>query len=208
MSRFGKSLRAWFQRFASLLRRRQRDAEFTAELESHLQLHIEDNLRRGMTPEGARRDALMKLGGVEQTKEIYRDRRGVPMLEALLQNLRFGVRMLIKSPGSTGAVVIALGLGIGASTAMFTVVRSVLLRPLPFKDPERLIRLYEHSSDDKFVYNQVASGVFKAWRNQSHSFSDLALFSFAEYNLSSTSGQLPEKCGLRNAPGPCSLPLE
>lgn len=148
---FVKGLRRWLQRFSGLFRKRPRDAEFAAELESNLQLHIEDNLRAGMTPEAARRDALMKLGGVEQTKENYRDRRGLPRVEALFQNLRFGSRMLLKSPGSTGAVVIALALGIGASTAMFTAVRSVLLRPLPFKNPERLIRLFE--SEDKLVSN-------------------------------------------------------
>ena len=194
MSHVGKSLRASFQRLAGVLRKPQRDAEFIAELESHLQLNIEDNLRAGMTPEAARRDALIKLGGIEQTKERYRDRRGLPVLEALLHNLRFGFRMLLKSPDSTGAVVFALALGIGASTAMFTVVRSVLLKPLPFNEPERLIRLYEQSPDDKYAYNYVAGGIFKAWKNQSHSFSDLAILSLgAEYNLSGVSGQLPEK---------------
>jgi predicted permease len=189
-----KRARSFFKRLIGFVGKRKRDAEFSAELESHLQLHIEDNLRAGMTPEGARRDALLKLGGIEQIKENYRDRRGLPMLEALFQNLRFGFRVLLKNPGSTSTVVIALALGIGASTAMFTVVRSVLLRPLPFKDPARLIKLYEYSPDDKFPYNGVASGMFKAWMKQSHGFSDLAIFSMgAEYNLSGTSGQLPEK---------------
>ena len=189
-----KWARGCFQRLAGFSRKRKTDSEFAAELESHLQLHIEDNLRGGMTPEAARRDALLKLGGVEQTKENYRDRRGLPLLEAPFQNLRFGARMLLKRPASTGAVVIALALGIGASTAMFTVVRSVLLKPLPFKDPTRLIHLYERSSDDRWPYNQVTSGIFDAWKKQSHSFSDLAILSgYAEYNLSGTSGQLPEK---------------
>ncbi|HVH72092.1 MAG TPA: ABC transporter permease, partial [Candidatus Dormibacteraeota bacterium] len=117
-----------------------------------------------------------------------------PVLEALLQNLRFSSRTLLKSPGSTSAVVMALALGIGASTAMFTVVRSVLLKPLPFKDPARLIRLYEHSADDKFPYNYLASGIFKAWKDRTQSFSDLAIYSGdAQYNLSGSSGQLPEK---------------
>ena len=189
-----KSLRAWSRRLGSLFSKRQQDTEFAAELESHLQLHIEDNLRAGMTAEAARRDALLKLGGVEQTKENYRDRRGLPMIEALFQNLRLGTRMLLKRPGSTGAVVIALALGIGASTAMFTVVRSVLLRPLPFKDPARLIHLYEQTRDDKWQYNQSAAGIFAEWKKQSHGFSDLALYSGGgEYNLSGSTGQLPEK---------------
>lgn len=193
MSSSWKSFRVWFRRLTGLFGKPQRDAEFAAELECHLQLHIEDNLRNGMSPLAARRDALIKLGGLQQAKENYRDRGSLPILEALLQDLRFGFRVLLKNPGSTSTVVIALALGIGASTAMFTVVRSVLLRPLPFKDPTRLIRLYEHSADEKFPYNNVAAGIFKAWRNRSHSFSDLAIAGYAEYNLSGASGQLPEK---------------
>jgi predicted permease len=194
MNHIWKWMRGWFQRLAAFFRKPQRDADFAAELECNLQLHIEDNLRAGMTHEAARRDALIKLGGLEQTKENYRDQRGLPLLESLLRDLRLGFRMLLKNPGSTAAVVIALALGMGASTAMFTVVRSVLLKPLPFKEPTRLIRLYEQSSDDKFPYNNIAGGVFAAWKNQSHGFSDLAIFSVgAQYNLSGTSGQLPEK---------------
>src|SRR6516225_3800705 len=101
---FMKSLRGLFWRLSVFFRKPQRDTEFAAELESHLQLHIEDNLRAGMSPEAARRDALLKLGGFEQTKENCRDRRGIPGLEALLQDLRFGFRMLIKNPGSTAAI--------------------------------------------------------------------------------------------------------
>jgi predicted permease len=186
-------MRAWSLRLAGLFQKQERDAEMAEELESHLQLHIEDNLRAGMAPEAARRDALIRLGGLEQTKERYRDQRGLPFLESLRRNLRFSLRTLLKNPGSTVAVVVALGLGIGASTAMFTVVRSILLKPLPFKDPARLIRLYEYSSDDKFPYNYVAGGIFAAWRNQNHNFSSLAIFGRAEYNLSGASGQLPEK---------------
>ena len=89
-----KRLRACFSRFAGLFQKRRRDREFAEELESHLQLHIEDNLRAGMTPREARRQALIKLGGLAQTKEIYRDRRGWPFLDTLFQDLRFALRML------------------------------------------------------------------------------------------------------------------
>ena len=192
---FAKLLRAWFQRLAGLFYKKQREAEFAAELESHLQLHIEDNLRSGMTPETARRDALMKLGGLEQTKENYRDRRGLPLLETAFQNLRFALRVLRKSSGFTAVTILTLGLGLGTCTAMFTVVRSVLLKPLPFRDPGRLIRLYEQSADGKFPYNTVAGGVFSAWKKQSHGFSELAIAGpdATEYGLSGTGGQLPEK---------------
>ncbi len=94
MSQIWKNSRAWFERLGGLFHKAQRDAEFAVELQSHLQFHVEDNLRAGMTPEAARRDALAKLGGVEQTKERYRDRRGLPFLETALRDLRFSLRTL------------------------------------------------------------------------------------------------------------------
>src|ERR1700716_2500374 len=93
---FMRWLRAWCSRFAGLFHKEQRDRELAQELESHLQMHIEDNLRSGMDLTEARRRALIKLGGFEQTKENYRDRRGIPWFETLLQDLRFGTRMLRK----------------------------------------------------------------------------------------------------------------
>src|SRR5437764_11992958 len=138
---FAKLLRAWLQRLAGFFGKRKRDAEFSTELESHVQLHIEENLRRGMTPEAARRDALLKLGGIEQTKENYRDRRGLPLLETALQDFRFALRTLRKSPGFTAVAVLTLALGIGANTAIFTVVYCVLFRPLPFPEADRIAAL-------------------------------------------------------------------
>lgn len=104
-----------------------------------------------------------------------------------------GFRTLSRAPGFAFVSILVIAIGIGANVALFTVVRSVLLKPLPFRDPERLMRLYEQSPDDKIPYNQSAAGIFAAWKDQSRSFSDLAILSTpADYNLSAAGGQLPE----------------
>src|SRR5215470_5768854 len=138
---FAKWTRACFQRLAGLFRKRKSDSEFAAELESHLQLHIEDNLRTGMTPEAARRDALMKLGGVEQTRGNYRDRRGLPFLESFLRDLRFGARMLSKSPAFAFVAILTLALGIGANTAIFSLLNAIMLQSIPVRQPKQLVVL-------------------------------------------------------------------
>ena len=133
--------RALLQRITALFHRDHHDADLAAELESHLQFHIEDNLRAGMSAEEARRQALLKLGGVDQTKESVRARRGLPWLDSLLQDTRFALRLMRKNPAFTTVAVLTLALGIGANTAIFTLVQQILLRSLPVTNPSQLYRI-------------------------------------------------------------------
>jgi hypothetical protein len=136
-----QQIRGWLVRLFGMFHRKQREQEFAEELESHLAFHIEDNLRAGLSPEEARRQALIKLGGVTLTQERHREQRGLPMLETLIQDLRFGLRMLRKNPAFALAAILSLAIGIGANTALFSVVNAVLWRPLPYPHAERLVRV-------------------------------------------------------------------
>ncbi len=138
--------RALLVRLSSLFGRERLERDLAEELDSHLQMHIEDNLRRGMSPAEARRVALIKLGGMDQTKEKCRDRLGFPALEHFVRDLRNGARAIRRNPGFASGVILTLALGIGANTLVFSVVHALLLRPLPFKDGERLSVIEKHSS--------------------------------------------------------------
>ncbi|HZB44621.1 MAG TPA: ABC transporter permease, partial [Pyrinomonadaceae bacterium] len=169
-------------RLRALLRRGEMDSELEEELRYHLEREIELNLRGGMTPEEARRAALRAFGGVEQARELCREARGVRMFQDLWQDLRYGARKLRKSPGFTLVAVMTLALGIGANTAVFSVVNAVLLRPLPYKDPERLVRLSEYS--EKIPEISVSYPNFLDWREQQTSFELMAAMQPGSYNLS------------------------
>jgi len=134
--------RTLLQRMAALFRRRRLEDDLDEELRSHLEMAIELNLRKGMSAEDARREALRSFGGVEQTKENYRDQRGLPMIETTLQDLRFGLRMLRRSPGFSLLAILCLTLGIGANAAVFSWVEGILFRPYPLvSHQEQLLAL-------------------------------------------------------------------
>src|SRR5260370_3675534 len=180
-------------RLEMLLHRRREVRRLDAELAFHLEQQIDENMAAGMSSEEARYAARRAFGNPTLLGEQAREVGSWNSIEMALQNIRISVRTLARTPGFAFISILVIAIGIGANVALFTVVRSVLLKPLPFKDPARLMRLYEHSSDDKNPYNMVAGGIFAAWKKQSHSFSDLAIDSTSgEYNLSGSGRQLPE----------------
>jgi predicted permease len=133
-----RRLRAFWMR---LLHARQASDSFDAELESHLAMHIDDGIRAGLAPAEARRQALIKLGGAEQTRQAYRDRAKLLPLEGVLQDVQFALRQMRRAPGFTLTAVLTLALGIGANTVIYTLVDSILLRPLPYVHQDRLMRI-------------------------------------------------------------------
>jgi predicted permease len=179
-----RALRGWIVRLRGLFGRSRREREFAEELESHIQMHTEDGIRSGLTPSEARRNAVIRLGGVEPTKEKYRDRRGVPPIEMAGRDLGYAARMLRRNPGFTATVALTLGLGIGATTAIFTVVNAVLLRPLPYPQPDRLVYIGMRLA--RFPNNDPGSSYtrdYAAWRDRSRTLSQIAGYGFFYANL-------------------------
>ncbi len=176
---------------------RKRDADLERELRSDLELEEEEQRERGLSPEQARRAALGAFGNPTLIREHTRAVWSWNALENLLRDLRISVRTLFRSPGFSLIAVLVMALCIGAATSLFTVVRSVLLRPLPFRDPERLVMIYEHFRDpgmnaQQFNYNAVAPADYYDWRAQTHGFQDLAAWRWWQFNMTGEHGELPE----------------
>src|ERR1700728_4158891 len=182
-----RKVRAFGLRILGLFNRRRSDDDFSAELESHIAFHTDDGIRAGLTPEEARRQALLHLGGAEQTRQAHRHQRTLPWLDSLLQDTRYGLRTLRRSPGFTITAVLTLALGIGACTAIFSLVNAVLIRSLPYGDPNRLVYLFTpnpHVPAPPDVMTPSYADFFDIKR-ENRSFTDMTVFEQAVYNLSS-----------------------
>ena len=169
-----KSLRRFFTRLFNLASRRAQDERLREEIEEHIALQTAENLRAGLSPIEARRQARLKFGGVESVKEDYRAERGLPLVETLLQDTRYGLRILRKNPGFTAIAILTLALGIGASTAIFSVVDAVLLRPLPYLHPQQIVRVWEQAPDGHRM--TLTDPNFEDFRAQNHTLTALALY--------------------------------
>jgi predicted permease len=179
-----RTLRALWIRLGGLFGVRRANHEIAAELESHLQMHIEDNLRDGMTSEEARRQALIQLGGMEQVQQTMRERNTLPWFEYLLQDLRFALRQLRKSPGFTAVVIITLALGIGVNTALFSIVNTVLLHPIALPRPGELVTV--DAAKPNFPYGSISYPNFRDWQRDNRSFSALAIYRHIGFLLTGT----------------------
>ncbi|HXW08108.1 MAG TPA: ABC transporter permease [Vicinamibacterales bacterium] len=170
-------------RLRALFRGAALDAELDEELGFHLEQLIEEKIARGLSPDAARREAILAIGGLEQRKEECRDARRVRVIEDVFQDVRYAARTLSRSPGFTIAALLTLALGIGATVAMFTVVYGVLLRPLPFPDPDRLFLVA--LSPKSFLMRQpgMADRTYVQFRESDRSFQHLAAFTWYKGNL-------------------------
>jgi predicted permease len=169
---------AWVRRLVSQnrvwLSPRQVDQDFDQELGAHLEMLTDENVRRGMGPEEAKRAARIRLGGHTQLKETHRELHGLPAIETFLQDTRYAFRMLWKNPGFTAVAVLTLALGIGANTAIFSVVYAVLLKPLPYTNPDQLFTAFQANTQQGIAETGCSYLNFEEWRAQNHVFSEMA----------------------------------
>jgi predicted permease len=175
-----------------LFRRNRAGEQLHDELDFHLDQQIAENVAAGMSPAEARSAALRSFGNPATLHDQARDTWSWNWFELLLSDMRYSIRTLVRTPGFSVLAIVVMGLGIGANVALFTVVRSVLLKPLPFKDQDRLVRLYEANSKGAFQDNVLAGGTFASWQAQAHSFEGMAIKRRVSYNLSGSVGQMPE----------------
>ncbi len=192
-----RQLRAWLVRFKGVLLKSARDRDFADEIESHLQMHIDDNIRAGMSPQEAKRVAVMKLGGVDQAKEAYRDRATIPFLEGVVQDLRFALRQVRRNFAVTVAAVLTLAAAIGANTAIFSVVNAVLLRSLPYPNSDRVVNITTTSSLRNLDDLVLSDAEFNEFKAQTQTLQKMAAYASGAVNLGDVAE--PQRIGLTEA---------
>jgi predicted permease len=187
----------WVERFRMamlmLFRRKAETERLNRELEFHLEQQIAENVSGGMEPEQARLAALRLFGNPTVLRDEARSFWSWNWLESASRNLRYGARTLLRTPGFSLTAILVMALGIGATTSLFTIVRSVLLRPLPFHEPDKLVMLYEHFRQrSDYPYNVVAPADFRDWRAQTHGFEDIGAWRWWAGHISTMQGEMPE----------------
>src|SRR5271163_4191646 len=178
-------LRRIIARLRNLVSNKNAENDLAREVASHLTLLADDFERRGMPPEEARLAAKRAYGGVEQAKQAHRDERSLLWVEQTIQDLRYGLRTLSKSPGFTITAVLTLALGIGACTAIFSLVNAVLIRSLPYGDPERLVYLFSPNPSLKIPAEVIfpSYGDFYDLKREAKSYADMSSFEQAEFSM-------------------------
>ncbi|MGB6876778.1 MAG: ABC transporter permease [Candidatus Acidiferrales bacterium] len=180
-------------RMRGILSRQREDEEFSDELREHLDLLTEENVRRGMPLAEARREAKIRLGGATQLRETHRELTGIPFLETLFQDVRYALRMLRKNPGFTAVAVLTLALGIGANTAIFSVIDAVLLRSLPYPNLDRLVGMNE--SLPRAAQMPVSMPDFLDWQKQNDCFEQIAAYAPDSFTLMTPGGPVVLRSG-------------
>ena len=184
-------LRTYLERLRALFISRRLDEEFNQEVQLHLELLTEENIRRGMTAADAARAARLHLGGSTHLHEIHREARGLPLIETFLQDARYAVRTLRKAPGFTFLVVLILALGIGANSTIFSVVNAVLLRPLPYPQPDRLVLVHESNPGMGWPRFSASPPNFMDWRARNRVFEEIVAIAQNRSNV--TVSDVPEQ---------------
>ena len=188
----------WLERFRMamlmLFRRKTQNARLNDELAFHLDQQVKENIARGLAPDEARYAALRAFGNPTALGDEARSSWSWNWLEKFLRDLRYGARTLTRSPGFALTAILVMALGIGATTSLFTIVRAVLLKPLPFRDPDKLVMVYEHfrQSPEGDEFNWVSSGDFNDWRQRTHGFEAMAAWRITGFDLAGEHAELPE----------------
>lgn len=194
--------------WSRFLHRKRSDDELQDEIEAFLAEEAADNQTRGMSSGEARRHARLKFGSTQKVRESLWTQNSPQPFTSIARNMKYAFRTLRRSPGFSIIAVAIMALCIGAATSLFTIVRSVLLRPLPFRNPGQLVMVYEHHRETgtntrDFTYNPVAPADFYDWRSKTHGFEDMAITRYASYNLTGERNELPE--AVRAAAGSWNL---